>query len=56
MKVLQIRLKLRIFEDLDKMLINTRHYYGPPKVKFRLLISNIFYVVNFQHFSDMPRN
>ena len=26
---------------------------GPPQVKCWLLISNIFYVMNFQHFSEM---
>ena len=27
--------------------------FGPTQVKFRLLISSIFYVMNFQHFSEM---
>ena len=29
-------------------------YHAPPQVKCRLLISNIFYVMNFRHFSEMP--
>ena len=28
--------------------------YGPPQVKWGLLISNIFYVMNILHFSEMP--
>ena len=27
---------------------------GPPQVKCRLLISSIFYVMHFRHFSEMP--
>ena len=27
---------------------------GPPQVKCQLLISSIFYAMNFQHFSEMP--
>ena len=28
---------------------------GPTHVKCRLLISNIFYAMNFGHFSEMPQ-
>ena len=27
---------------------------GPPQVKSRLIISSIFYVMNFRHFTEMP--
>ena len=29
-------------------------HLGPPQVKSRLLISSNFYIMNFQHFSEMP--
>ena len=29
-------------------------YYDPPQVKCQLLISSIYYVMNFLHFSEMP--
>ena len=28
-------------------------HLGPPQVKSRLLISSIFYIMNFRHFSEM---
>ena len=27
--------------------------YGPPQVKCQLIISSIFYAMNFRHFSEM---
>ena len=34
-------------------LAGSLYYIGPPHVKCRLLISDIFYIMNFQQFSDM---
>ena len=46
-------------QKISVSIFNLFHYeqvkdIGPPQVKCRLLISNIFYVLNFQHFSEMP--
>ena len=29
-------------------------HLGPPQVKSRLIISSIFYIMNFRHFTEMP--
>ena len=34
--------------------VGKRRVLSPPQVKCRLLISSIFYVMNFRHFSEMP--
>ena len=45
-------------QKISVSIFNLFHYeqvkdIGPPQVKCQLLISSIFYVVNFRHFSEM---
>ena len=45
-------------QKISVSIFNLFHYeqvkdIGPPQVKCRLLISSIFYVMNFQHFLEM---
>ena len=40
--------------SFDVCAIKDGKVIGPPQVKCRLLISSIFYEMNFLHFSEMP--
>ena len=39
---------------MDSESIGSKADLGPPQVKYQLLISSIFNVMNFRHFSEMP--